>query len=516
MFDNTPLALAQRMATWRAALSDRPHAASRFLFVDPATTSWQRPAPRAVHSRADKGLLGTYWKFARQAVRASREAALVVPVEQEPDLARHRLEAPARSLAVMGEPLFNMLGFFEEDFRMFDFYLGMATARWYLEARGSDDGAALAAFRATVARRSPRFACVDAYVDAIEGPHGRHPLRVRARDIAACRRIEPAAVPDLQTASDRTSAHARDQVRDANLLALLETSQAMRAHLERLPEGDRREAGEILGVLVEQLDRHGFQFVDLTAGARGWLGRRIRHLDAAQARVLVRDTIEARLAELARRQPLGQRIPVRVGTQTALNHLAYRDPPWVVGVGVKRFSAELTIGRRIRYGRARVDLLARLGEFLSYHPFERSGAPRPPPSLTSETSGLLRLDLAVVRRPVLQMEVAAGGGVWEQFSWRHGQIMWRPGLEFGVMVGVLQRVYVELAGQLFLDGCDPRVATSSMRRACVSTFSPRYLPDVAGGRLVGAIAWRFLPPGRVGPRTRQRLAKARGARRRRP
>lgn len=509
-FDNTPLLLAQRMNQWSGGARD-----ARFLFVDPTMTTWQRPRyePPSPKNRGEErkqkrevrrkqAVLGTYAGFVASALGSSRQAALVAPVEQDPELATLRLDAPARNLAVMSDQLFDMLGFFERDFRIFDFYLGMATARRYLESQIPGQRDALTKFRRSIAERSPKFGCVNEFVDRIDGSTGTHPLSVDVSSIDECTRLDAGEAHMLTGKQAAEYDRRRERpLANHNLTSLLSVSKDMRWYLETTSPDAPDASRNALTKLVKLLQAHEFQFVDLLTDTRGWFGRKLRSIDADEARALVRDTLEHQLAQLAYEQPFGRKTAVRVAAQTGLNVLAYRDPQYVLGVGAKRLSAEGTFGARLGIGRVRIDLLLRAGEILDIA-LPRRGDDEEDTGYTGEVSAALRTSIALLRKPIAQIEGGIAAGVWEVFRWQSGHVLVRPGIELGTTLIILQRVYVEAAHQVFLDGCDRDYGTATMHGWC-RDLQPAHHKSFNIYRFVVSAGLRFLPSPR-----RSRKARA--------
>jgi len=146
IFDNAPLRLAVGLARdglkasdngklhWRdvptPGVRDTPKGIT-FAFVDPDATEYPSLPPAETPSDETSlpvelaGLIAALVDTAR-----SKELALLL--EEEPNIARH-LVLPRRHFPAASAPLFAFLGFFETEFRTFDFYLGMYDARRMLE-----------------------------------------------------------------------------------------------------------------------------------------------------------------------------------------------------------------------------------------------------------------------------------------------------------------------------------------------------------------------------------------------
>ncbi len=145
VLDNAPLRLAVSLARsglhelpggrlgWRevpdARARDVPARVS-FTFVDPAATEYPTPAVPAERKEASLGreLAGILTSF----VATARSKELAVLLEEHPEIA-DRILVPRRRFPAAGAPLLAFLGFFETEFRAFDFQLGMYDARRMLE-----------------------------------------------------------------------------------------------------------------------------------------------------------------------------------------------------------------------------------------------------------------------------------------------------------------------------------------------------------------------------------------------
>ncbi|MBZ4411038.1 patatin-like phospholipase family protein [Myxococcus sp. XM-1-1-1] len=141
IFDNAPLRLAVGLARdglhsvdGRLQWRDVPTPGVRqtpkgiaFAFVDPDATEY--PVLPPAQARATSRSLPTELSGIIAAlVDTARSKELSLLLEEEPDIAR-RLVLPRRHFPAASAPLFAFLGFFETEFRTFDFYLGMYDAR---------------------------------------------------------------------------------------------------------------------------------------------------------------------------------------------------------------------------------------------------------------------------------------------------------------------------------------------------------------------------------------------------
>ncbi|WP_246137041.1 patatin-like phospholipase family protein [Myxococcus llanfairpwllgwyngyllgogerychwyrndrobwllllantysiliogogogochensis] len=145
IFDNAPLRLAVGLARdglrpvdgklkWRdvptPGVRDTPKGIA-FAFVDPDATEYPVQLPAESQAEAES-LPAELAGLVAALVDTARSKELSMLLEEEPEIARH-LVVPRRHFPAASAPLFAFLGFFETEFRTFDFYLGMYDARRMLE-----------------------------------------------------------------------------------------------------------------------------------------------------------------------------------------------------------------------------------------------------------------------------------------------------------------------------------------------------------------------------------------------
>jgi len=148
VFDNTPLRLATRLARaglretpgerarWLArsqASAEVPMPGVRFVFVSPDVTTY--PSHEEVfdldrHTTLAR-LLG---QEAEAFLVTARAKNLYTLIEESPEIA-DQVVVPARNFPAASSPMAAFFGFFEREFRRFDFYLGMYDARRIIAER---------------------------------------------------------------------------------------------------------------------------------------------------------------------------------------------------------------------------------------------------------------------------------------------------------------------------------------------------------------------------------------------
>jgi predicted acylesterase/phospholipase RssA len=145
VFDNQPLRLAVQLAqhglvgTGSARhFADVPNANPRelrddllFVYVDPAVEVL--PTVEAAEGTSDDSTISYVLYLLEQLVDSSRSKELQVLLEDDPDITS-RITATHSYFMPLSDPLYSFFGFFEQNLRVHDFYLGMHSAhRWFSE-----------------------------------------------------------------------------------------------------------------------------------------------------------------------------------------------------------------------------------------------------------------------------------------------------------------------------------------------------------------------------------------------
>ena len=146
--DNTPIGLAITLDEWDAKHDPNPyfeHATEgplrAYLFVDANATSWTKPKRQKSTSDPDAvNVITRYLNFGGTLLGASLQASLLDTVERWPFIqqqggcdSRRCLVVPTRNLPITASLLGHFMAFLERDFRIFDFYAGMADGARFAE-----------------------------------------------------------------------------------------------------------------------------------------------------------------------------------------------------------------------------------------------------------------------------------------------------------------------------------------------------------------------------------------------
>lgn len=351
VFDNTPLRLAVGLARgglepapggrlrWREVPDPRGRATPgelTFAFVDPDATEYP-PAPPPTARPRRPSLPRELGGILSSMVETARAKELAVLLEEEPEIA-DRILLPRRRFPAASAPLVAFLGFFETEFRTFDFSLGMYDAgRLFEDARA--DGAALPPPATPPAGDEgdpgwARFACMRAVYDGAAGaeeacgPPGladfRALLQVSLDQLYdACRHQPPGGAAAWRNPHCQRAARGEPPPRVPGL------SPAR-------PPGWHRRPGEAeLAYSLRLLGAYGFRFQDLgVPPGRGDL-----------ALLRIREALGGAAGALAAAQPWSDRATVAFAAKLAADAVDYSPPDHVLHLTMGPTETELGMSR---------------------------------------------------------------------------------------------------------------------------------------------------------------------------
>lgn len=365
LFDNSPLRLAARLAStglrdggrgeprWLDAPgAGAPGQPSRttFAYVTPDAAAY--PAVEAERPVDDAtSALELTGRLAGAFVTTARAKNLIALLEEYPEVA-DRIQVPLRHYPAASDPMAAFLGFFEQDFRTFDFQLGAADAR-----RMITEGILPAVRRARpdfqlrlpdAAPAGPAWRPLGCLRAALEGlPEAA--AACQGEDLASLRILAQASLLRLWDQCARLPAEAREKLVHAQCRAAAEGRPpplvpgvpGAAAVAWRRAEGE----GEVVHA------------VRLLAGLRfPWRDLGLEPGDGEEAMPRLRERLGDVTEALSDRQPSEDRLVVRRAGGLAANALAYGPPRWLVWTTLGR-QLELGASRRVstwRHATARV------------------------------------------------------------------------------------------------------------------------------------------------------------------
>ncbi|MBK7860655.1 MAG: patatin-like phospholipase family protein [Archangiaceae bacterium] len=308
VFDNHPLRVAWSIAE-HENLADM-----HYVFFDPSTTVY--PAEVDDEQTDSKhGVLSRLFSMGGEMVESARARELVALASEKADVAA-RVQLFRGNLPKAGEQLQHFIGFFERDFRVFDFYVGMYDA--FVELRETPfDFDALMGVDVEAQQGWAPFMCLLSQVEPgyeryarlcmLPGQDNFRVLLQASLDrlYATCRAApasaEPVRVP-YHCAQARLG-RAAMQVPGVKLVA-----EARRARGEKEPAFD---------YFMRLLEQYEFEFVDLG----------LSKLHARRGMLALRRKLDVVVEAWVAAQPaLADRVLTKTAATAALNTLAFSPP----------------------------------------------------------------------------------------------------------------------------------------------------------------------------------------------
>ncbi|MEO7779776.1 MAG: patatin-like phospholipase family protein [Fibrobacteria bacterium] len=386
VLDNNPLKLAYKIASkglelqgdsmrWKkkpsAGEGESPPRSLYFMYLDPDQSIYPRHAPFK-EATGYRPLLETYTGFGMDFVDAARSEELNALVEDVPSMSR-RVGLTANYFPLMSDYLSAFFGFYEKEFRVFDFNMGMLDAFKYISEEVVDAGDKSMnpreneGMKALMQGFGGRFECLM----GVLGPQGDSgkPLfgnRETCRDSsqrdfsvllrASMDQFEAACAPHQDSirskleGSKAAGGESRDPLdrKERHCYVYASRMEAGVPGQPRLSEDDSIEFRRIrarkgslaeFDALLFLLDKRGFRYQDIKDGET---------LSRNELKREIHDDWGGMIDGLADRQggswfanlnPLSQRNRLRVPGKPAVNLFHYFPPRWIVystfGVGAE-------------------------------------------------------------------------------------------------------------------------------------------------------------------------------------
>jgi predicted acylesterase/phospholipase RssA len=351
LYENVPVMLSHRLRTWEGVA---PSSHTIVLDYDSEVFERHARAPSAQSNNLIPSLTGlasqvfasAFWSDYFRAFEETPSERLACPAS---GACSSRLDFATRALPAASNHFMNFLGFFERDFRVFDFYLGMLDAERMLDTRDALRGNG---------HDWEVFECFKQW-ERSSGGFKTWPAR---GTVKVCEALPGAGTwhPDkgLWQAPDQTVQTSPDEPYYPNLVRLLSAAQRFRERLvTRPPEGVLEDNDSWFDVM----QRHGVVFRQLNGGGRH---------GAVEARREIRDILYGQLQAMASKQEgssvfsrVGSRSVARVGVSVAANVIDYREPFVNLQLGVSLIrGAEVGIGLRLLDPWLRIELAAPFAE----------------------------------------------------------------------------------------------------------------------------------------------------------
>jgi predicted acylesterase/phospholipase RssA len=416
LFENLPLRLATHIAGWRASAGAAPLKPRNYLVLDTDVEAWRR-APLTVDLAPGSDIVSFGLELFGSYVSAAEDAELLSAIEDDPDLAlspiedfgtrherRSRLFVPSRRAIPASAWFVNFLGLFEEDFRSFDYYLGMLEARHNVSMAFPEE---LENFEALglPSVNAPLFDCFLAWDQASAGFSRLVPRSEEPEACAAFEGLGPGG----------------------NHLPLLRASTALRQWTESAEYNtDERVAFDYW---AEQLHRSGFHWRTLRD-----------HSEGAHIRGQVRDFIEIAVRRMSHENGVRGMV-LDAGVRVLVDGYAYRPALITPFVGLhSSLGVEGGVGVRLADA-ARATFGARLGAIGNRY-VDTGGVQR----FGMQVEPLFRLEFTPPLSPVFRVEPWVGYAAAFPFTFEGELVGQRHVVGAGVHLVGLNVLYFSIGG----------------------------------------------------------------------
>lgn len=363
MFDRNPLGLAYRIGkAGLEAVNDKyqwreiPNSNEGnlpdnffFLYLDALNESYPTYKPEAVHRRIE-ALFPTFGSYSQGFVKSAQAKEIYVLLDHHPEV-KQRIFLTETSFPTASGLLANFFGFFEEKFRIYDFYMGMHDAHQYLQndVLSTFHMEKLSGIRirypehtesATKKASWSPYYCMRAYFDgeqqlasACNGDH-LEDFRILLQ-ISLNRLYDTCSVLKLDETIDHPHCI---QGMKGKLPPMVQPIRHGDFKKDWVRKGDETKF-EYTMRLLEQYD---FWFNDLGLSRQ----------EAWQAMSRIREILAGALDDYAKKLPQAESVAIRVLGKPGLNFFKYQPPQVIIYVGAGK-GAEVGLSAAGRYAPAR-------------------------------------------------------------------------------------------------------------------------------------------------------------------
>jgi hypothetical protein len=314
-------------------------------------------------------------EFSTALLATSMDAQLTNTAEQYPfvrrareDWTEPRLTVPERHMPITGEQFLHFMAFMERDFRVFDFYVGMADAHTHLAresclyssaTEGCDASGDLARLDAALREANPLYACMRAYYDSDVFEVLK---RISADDLPdACGRLaevdcgdsewkpSPSTVRAFLKSRDVVDAPEPDaciepSIQNHNFRVLIASMHNYKVWMQSDQYSEELEFDQFFEELSGGEPREQFIFIDLPT----YLWSNDGYLSASDVKWSVRELMQVGIDAIAKEHDNPTQAALLVAGRAGAD-VAYQRiyPKRIVGIGVVINGLEGVYGRRL-------------------------------------------------------------------------------------------------------------------------------------------------------------------------
>jgi hypothetical protein len=478
ILDNTPVGLAVVLDEWRGE-SNHPHPylegliplePRTYLFLEPLVQSWASGGAEPQDSEAEQpGLIGTYLTFARNLVATTTDAQLTNTAEQfafvrreRPGWNEPRLSVPQRHMPITGAQFEHFMAFLERDFRIFDFYVGMADAYVHLEREAcflAPEGASCQAdpnlrrLDAALKDYNPNYSCIRAYYESETSTATERigtdslPEECRAlREVVCDEAGEPLGKKSVSAflkgrtlSSEATEDRCIEPaIANHNFRALLAAMHNYKVWMKSEKYSEAERLDRFFAELSEGEPKERFIYVDLPT----YLERDDGYLDSREVKQAFRSLVQDSIDRLAKEQEGMGRYALKLGGRAIADVVYGREyPKHIIGLGIAQNGFEAMYGRRIGSRPWRWDSTFR------YFNLQKQSFARDLEPFTSELYLSTQFTRTFSPLAFADVELGLGWSMSEMFAYNSrspGHIAFRMGPRSYLALVLLQHFYVSL------------------------------------------------------------------------
>jgi hypothetical protein len=479
ILDNTPVGLAVALDEWRGAF-DPPDAYLQglvpvpprtYLFLEPLVKSWVRGGADSEESgaSAEEGLIGTYLTFTRDLLATTTDAQLTNTAEQfafvrreKPKWGEPRLSVPQRHMPITGEQFEHFMAFLERDFRIFDFYVGMADAYAHLlrescvddpDAASCQPNAHLQQLDTAFKGVNPNYRCIRAYY---ESDASQVLQRMSADQLPEeCRTLQPVvcAGPHEQDSKESVAAYLKSgaistaaegdsciepSMANHNFRALLISMHNYKVWLQSDQFSESERLDRFFAELSDGVRAEQFIYVDLPTH----LKRDVGYMNSTEVKRAFRSLLQEGIVRIAEEQEGTDEYALKLAGRAAADGAYGKQyPKHIIGLGVAQAGFEAVYGRRLGSRPWRWDSTFR------YFNLQQKSYSRELDPFTSEFYLSTQITRTISPLTWADVEIGAGWAVNEKIAYNSsspGHVAFRTGPRSYLAFIILQRLYLAL------------------------------------------------------------------------
>lgn len=363
MFDRNPLGLAYRIGIagleetptgfhWRDEPDSNKGKLSKnfyLMYLDALNVSYPAYKPEAVYHRIE-ALFPAFGSYSQGFVRSAQAKEIYTLLDHHPEI-KSQIHLTERNYPTASGLLANFFGFFDEKFRVYDFYLGMYDAHQYMKR--SVERQLKRQTQKKIRIRYPEN------TESAQKKDGWNPYYCMRAKFDGVKRLDPMCqgeqLEDFRILLQISLNRLYDQCSVLKLDETIGHAHCIRGMKGRLPP---RVQPMAMGTFETDWSRKGdetrFQYtIRLLEQYRFWFeDLELERAEAWLAMSRIREILAGALDDYAQKLPLAESVAIRVLGKPGLNFFKYQPPQVIIYAGAGK-GAEFGVSAAGRYAPAR-------------------------------------------------------------------------------------------------------------------------------------------------------------------